>query len=215
MNKTRIIVFLSIIIGVFLTGCFPTETDDNEIVSTIQIRIMDSLSDQEFRHLRIRETGSTGWAITLRFEHSVGTHNIQLTPTLEIDKDYEIQLETNDQRTATIVTSLTQNSIVAFERRHFDDDTALDITAINIRNLTGYTFRYIQIRRTGVESWLYSRRAIFRDDETYPLQNINPPLRTNIRYDIMLREHATGGLSAMRRNIYLTQNGTVTFLDLE
>jgi hypothetical protein len=213
MKKSKQLFFLLLTVSLFF-GCLTTTVDDEDIIYNIQIRIMESIADEDFRQLRIREVGTTTWIINQRFEHTQGTHQINLTPTLEQNINYEIQLETTDSRTATIITPLSQNSIVVFERRHFNDETAVDISIIYIRNLTGTNFGYFSIRRSGVESWLFDRVIQIQNEMTISIAHISPPLKTTERYDIHLREHATGGISATRNDILLSHNGVIIFRDV-
>jgi len=212
MLKTNISkLILLLLISVIITGCLNTNPDDGEGVRSIQL---DILMDVEFNRLSIRESGSSNPIITQYGQFHKGSHIIKLNLTLNDYTRYDIQLHTADGTTATKTNVLlSQNAIVEFDISDLDDDTAKEITVINVLNRTGIDFGHVRFSITGSSSWFFTKDGQIENNIAYTISNITPPLSTTTRYDIQLRDHATGNIRATRTNILLSQNRTVLFTE--
>ena len=212
MYKTKVLILISLLLSLFILGCLTANVDDDESIRSFQVEI---LMDVEFNRLHIRESGAVNTIHTQTGQFNKGSYTIRLNAPLDPNTRYDIQLQTPDGTTATKrhVSILSQNSIVEFDISDFDDETANEVTAINILNRTGIDFSYVLVSVTGSSSWLFRMDGNFTNDTHTPVTNITPPLNNTIRYDVQLRDHPTGTIRATRTNILLTQNRNVIFTE--
>ena len=213
MKTLKFIVLFTIVISL-LSSCKITAPDENEVRT---IRIINH-TEITFERLRIRLAGETNWGQTFNREFGHGQHEIFLTRFLDSEQRYDIQLYRRfwdsgsyKEQTATLYAEpVSENILLPFDYENFDDQTALEITALYINNRTGTDFSAVYIGVVGSSGWVFDKIDSIINDDFYYITNIYPPLKATTQYRIQLR---AGNITATKTNLSVTQNRTINFTE--
>jgi len=197
-------------LSIFLS-CKVSDVEHEDLITEFNVI---NETDSTFVVLRVRENGSTSWLFTESRNFGYGSHKITPKYTMSLDKRYDIQLETDKpfKNTATMSNiTLIQSGEVYFQMSNFDDSAiANQVTRIKILNNSKVDFFMVSIRESGSTTW-QSIQGNFPKESEPVMVTIGRTLSASKKYDVWLREQSTGGTTAQKNNISLTQDKTIPF----